>query len=195
MPVSTTATLTPVPARKECHSCHTTAKEGDTIGYFALERWATNEVGQIKSGLRNAIIGSLVVVGLASLFAVPIEMLGPRRAGISSGFSNFFANLGGFASTWGIGAAKDATGSFAGGFIALATACVAGIALTAYLPRQTEAFAWPPIALLTRAEVLTARAALKQVTMDPAMPGAVVQVALTEQVQVTQVVVVQVAIV
>ncbi len=36
----------------------------------------------------------------------------------------------------------------------------------------------PSDALLTRAEVLTARAALKQVTMDPAMPGAVVQVAL-----------------
>ena len=67
------------------------------------------------------------------LFAIPMEMLGPRRAGISSGFSNFFANLGGFASTWGIGAAKDATGSFHIGFYAIAAMCLVGIGFTAYL--------------------------------------------------------------
>ncbi|MFA7248448.1 MAG: MFS transporter [Dehalococcoidia bacterium] len=67
------------------------------------------------------------------LFAVPIDLLGARRAGISSGFSNLFANLGGFASTVGLGAVKDATGSFAAGFFAIAACCMIGIGFTAYL--------------------------------------------------------------
>jgi len=67
------------------------------------------------------------------LFAVPIEMLGPRRAGISSGFSNFFANLGGFASTLGMGYIKDLTGSFTLAFILLAACCLMGLVFTAYL--------------------------------------------------------------
>ena len=67
------------------------------------------------------------------LFAVPIELLGARRAGISSGFSNFFANIGGFASTWGLGRIKDVTGSFTIGFFTIAACCLIGIALTAYL--------------------------------------------------------------
>ena len=67
------------------------------------------------------------------LFAVPIEFLGPRRAGISSGFSNFFANVGGFASTFGMGWIKDATESFTLAFMTIAACCVLGIALTAYL--------------------------------------------------------------
>lgn len=67
------------------------------------------------------------------LFAVPLDILGPRRAGISSGFSNFFANIGGFASVWGLGYIKDHTGSFTLGFAAIAACCVLGIALTGYL--------------------------------------------------------------
>ncbi len=67
------------------------------------------------------------------LFAVPIEMLGPRRAGISSGFSNFFANVGGFASTFGMGWIKDTTGSFTLAYMTIAACCVFGIALTGYL--------------------------------------------------------------
>ena len=67
------------------------------------------------------------------LFAVPIEMLGPRRAGISSGFSNTFANIGGFASTLGMGVIKDQTGSFTLAFVLLAACCVLGIAFTGYL--------------------------------------------------------------
>ena len=67
------------------------------------------------------------------LFAVPIEFLGPRRAGISSGFSNFFANIGGFASTLGMGWIKDTTGSFTLAFLAIAACCLLGIAFTGYL--------------------------------------------------------------
>ena len=67
------------------------------------------------------------------LFAVPAEMLGPRRAGISTGFSNFFANLGGFTFSFLIGALKDFTGSFNAGFYALCACCIAGIGLTMVL--------------------------------------------------------------
>ncbi len=34
------------------------------------------------------------------LFALPIELLGPRTAGLASGFGNFFANVGGFTFTY-----------------------------------------------------------------------------------------------
>jgi nitrate/nitrite transporter NarK len=64
------------------------------------------------------------------LFAVPVELLGARRAGVSTGFSNLFANLGGFTFAFGLGAIKDITGSFDAGFFALAACALAGVALT-----------------------------------------------------------------
>lgn len=64
------------------------------------------------------------------LFAVPVEFLGVRRAGVSTGFSNLFANLGGFTFAFGLGAIKDATGSFDAGFYALAACALGGLALT-----------------------------------------------------------------
>ena len=67
------------------------------------------------------------------LFSVPIEMLGPRRAGIASGFSNFFANLGAFTFSFLIGALKDLTGTFNAGFYALTACCIAGVGLTLVL--------------------------------------------------------------
>ncbi len=78
------------------------------------------------------------------LFSIPMEMLGARRAGISSGFSNFFANLGGFASTWGIGVAKDATGTFDAGFYVIAGCCLVGIAFTMYLAVIKRGWTPPP---------------------------------------------------
>ena len=78
------------------------------------------------------------------LFAVPIEILGPRRAGISSGFSNFFANVGGFASTFGMGWIKDTTGSFLLAFMTIAACCLLGIALTGYLAVIKRHWTPPP---------------------------------------------------
>jgi ACS family D-galactonate transporter-like MFS transporter len=66
------------------------------------------------------------------LFAVPLHYLGARTAGLSAGFGNFCANLGGFASTFTLGALKDATGSFAIGFWLLAALC--GVSLAATVP-------------------------------------------------------------
>jgi nitrate/nitrite transporter NarK len=56
-----------------------------------------------------------------------------------TGFSNFCANLGGVAFAYGLGAFKDATGSFDAGLWALAGMCAAGLAVTgliARLPRR-----------------------------------------------------------
>ncbi len=64
------------------------------------------------------------------LFSVPVEILGPERAGLSSGFSNFFANVGAFTFLYMIGALKDITGSFNAGFYGLCGACLVGIAFT-----------------------------------------------------------------
>lgn len=76
------------------------------------------------------------------LFAVPVELLGPRRAGVSTGFSNLFANLGGFTFAFGLGAIKDATGSFDAGFYALAACALLGLALTVLVARIRRG--WEP---------------------------------------------------
>jgi nitrate/nitrite transporter NarK len=70
------------------------------------------------------------------LFSVPVEILGVRRAGISSGFSNFFANIGGFSITYLLGVLKDTTGVFKPGFLAISGACFIGLALTFILARM-----------------------------------------------------------
>jgi sugar phosphate permease len=69
------------------------------------------------------------------LFSVPVEVLGKRRAGIATGFGNFFANLGGFSSTYLLGALKDATGAFRPGFLVISGFCFLGLALTLVLRR------------------------------------------------------------
>jgi DHA1 family inner membrane transport protein len=77
------------------------------------------------------------------LFALPVELLGPRTAGSASGFGNFFANLGGFTFTYTLGALKDATGSFAVGFYSLAVLCVIALLGTIVLSRmRVERPAW-----------------------------------------------------
>jgi sugar phosphate permease len=70
------------------------------------------------------------------LFSVPVEILGVRKAGISTGFSNFFANIGGLSATYLLGALKDTTGAFKPGFLAICGACFLGLALTFMLARM-----------------------------------------------------------
>ena len=67
------------------------------------------------------------------LFSVPVEILGMRTAGTSTGFSNFFANLGAFSFVYLLGALKDMTGSFQAGFLAIVGACVVGLLFTVVL--------------------------------------------------------------
>lgn len=70
------------------------------------------------------------------LFLVPLEVLGPRIAGTATGFSNLFANIGGFLTAWAIGAIKDQSGSFTAGFISISVICMVGVALAMVLARM-----------------------------------------------------------
>ncbi|MSQ12896.1 MAG: MFS transporter [Dehalococcoidia bacterium] len=71
-----------------------------------------------------------------ALFQVPVEVLGPRTAGSTTGFNNLFANLGSFTFALLLGALKDATGSFAVGFGLVAAVCAVGLVFTAVLARM-----------------------------------------------------------
>jgi sugar phosphate permease len=70
------------------------------------------------------------------LFYVPVEVLGQRVAGISTGFSNMFANIGGLTFAYALGVIKDTVGAFTWGFIATSATCVVGVALTFVLARM-----------------------------------------------------------
>jgi DHA1 family inner membrane transport protein len=70
------------------------------------------------------------------LFLVPVEVLGSRVAGTTIGFSNLFANIGGFVCVYALGAVRDLDGSFARGFIGISGACLVGVALSVVLARM-----------------------------------------------------------
>ncbi len=88
-----------------------------------------------------ALIVVIVVNGLfvqlyfGPIFDVPIRLLGPRSAGMTSGFGNLFANLGSVTFAYALGAFKDATGSFSDGLYLLAALCLVGLACTLTLAR------------------------------------------------------------
>ena len=69
------------------------------------------------------------------LFTVPIEILGTRTAGMSRGFSNFFANIGSLSFIYLLGVLKDTTGSFDSGYCAIVVACVIGLVFTVLLEK------------------------------------------------------------
>lgn len=76
------------------------------------------------------------------LFLVPVEVLGSRVAGTTIGFSNLFANIGGFVCVYTLGVVRDLDGSFAWGFIGISGACLVGVALSVVLARmRTRALA------------------------------------------------------
>jgi MFS transporter, ACS family, D-galactonate transporter len=87
----------------------------------------------------HSVVALLVVVAVNALFLqfyfgplfhVPVEVLGQRVAGMSTGFSNMFANFGGLTFAYALGAVKDHSGSFTLGFLTTSGMCVAGIVLT-----------------------------------------------------------------
>lgn len=77
-----------------------------------------------------ALNGFFVQFYFGPLFAVPINVLGPKTAGLASGFGNFFANVGGFTFAYAMGAVRDATGSFSDAMYALSVLCLFGVLLT-----------------------------------------------------------------
>lgn len=80
-----------------------------------------------------AAISVFMQLYFGPLFAVPRRLFGPGVAGLSSGFGNFCANIGGFLSVLALGVIKDATGSFDAGFGYLSVAALLGAAAVAVL--------------------------------------------------------------
>jgi ACS family D-galactonate transporter-like MFS transporter len=89
-----------------------------------------------------ALLASIAVYSIfhgfyfGPLFLVPVEVLGSRVAGTTIGFSNLFANIGGFVCVYSLGAIRDSAGSFAWGFRGISAACLAGVALAVLLARM-----------------------------------------------------------
>lgn len=76
-----------------------------------------------------------IMLYFGPLFAAPVEKYGSHMTGTITGFSNFFANLGGFTFTYLLGMLKEETGFFKPGFYTLAAACVVGLFFTIVLER------------------------------------------------------------
>ena len=72
------------------------------------------------------------------LFHVPVEVLGPRVAGMSAGFGNMFANLGALSFAYALGVVKDTAGAFTLGFLGTSAFCVVGVALAVVLARMRK---------------------------------------------------------
>jgi len=70
------------------------------------------------------------------LFAIPIERYGGNMTATMTGFSNFFANLGGFAFSYLLGLLKDRTGHLEWGFHTISGACVMGLVFVIILGRM-----------------------------------------------------------
>ncbi len=85
-----------------------------------------------------AINAVFIHIYFGPLFHVPVEILGSRTAGMSSGLSNFFATIGGLTSVYLLGLLKDATGSFKSGFFAISGACIVGLVFTILLARVRQ---------------------------------------------------------
>jgi sugar phosphate permease len=105
--------------------------------------------------IADAVPLVIVVVGLISvviqlyfgpLFAVATRFFGRSVGGLSSGFGNFCANLGGFGSALVLGVLRDATGSFSAGFVVLAAVALVGfvaLLVLARMPAHDEAAGAP----------------------------------------------------
>jgi len=83
-----------------------------------------------------AINSIFLQIYFGPLFFVPVEVLGQRVAGMSTGFSNMFANIGALVFAYGLGVVKDRSGAFTWGFLAISAACLAGLMLSVVLARM-----------------------------------------------------------
>jgi len=82
-----------------------------------------------------AIISVFIQLYFGPLFAVPSRYFGAALAGLSSGFGNFCANIGGFIASLLLGVLRDVTGSFGVGFLLLGIIAAVGFAATVTLSR------------------------------------------------------------
>lgn len=79
------------------------------------------------------LAAAFIQIYFGPLFRVPVQLLRTPAVGVTNGFSNFCANLGGLTFAYTLGAVKDATGSFDGGLYALAGLCLIGLVATGML--------------------------------------------------------------
>ncbi|HZM46201.1 MAG TPA: hypothetical protein VFC14_15300 [Burkholderiales bacterium] len=86
----------------------------------------------------SSTYGHLLLQGFyfGPLFLVPVEVLGNRVAGTTIGFSNLFANIGGFTCVYALGVVRDRSGSFAWGFQGIVALCLVGVVLAILLARM-----------------------------------------------------------
>jgi predicted MFS family arabinose efflux permease len=100
-------------------------------------------VGHIRSVplLVAALVTTAVFLQLyfGPLFTVPQALFGSSVSGLSVGFGNFCANLGGFAASLGIGVVLDVTGSFVLAFLCLTALAVVALAAFVALVPQVRA--------------------------------------------------------
>ncbi|HOW00391.1 MAG TPA: hypothetical protein PLY19_02850, partial [Rhodoglobus sp.] len=111
-----------------------------SLGAMTVLLAVLGEVGSIPIMLAIiALLAVFIQLYFGPLFAVPARIFGQGVAGLSSGFGNFCANLGGFASALLLGVLRDATGSFTVGFLALAGMALVGFAAVVALWRTGSA--------------------------------------------------------
>ena len=91
-----------------------------------------------------AALSAVMQLYFGPLFAVPRRLFGPGIAGLSSGFGNFCANIGGFVSVLALGVLKDATGSFDSGFLYLAVVSLLGVGAVVALGRAEHTASHTP---------------------------------------------------
>ena len=73
------------------------------------------------------------------LFHVPVEVLGSRVTGMSSGVSNLYANVGALVFALSLGVIKDKSGTFDWGFWGITAFCALGVLLSVVLARMRHA--------------------------------------------------------
>jgi len=99
----------------------------------AVLPWITSEAALIADVAVSALFVQLY---FGPLFSLPIGVLGHRLAGAVSGVGNFCANLGGFASAYGLGLLRQRTGSYDVGLELLAGLCVVGALAAVWAGRE-----------------------------------------------------------
>lgn len=110
---------------------------GGSLAILACTSTLLVTVGSIPLVLAVVAIASIFLqFYFGPLFFVPIEVLGHRSAGMVTGISNLFANIGGLLTAYGLGVVKDRLGSFTWGFVGISVLCVIGVALSFVLARM-----------------------------------------------------------
>lgn len=81
----------------------------------------------------TGLVAILVQLYFGPLFLLPRLLFGQSAAGISTGFGNFCASLGGFTASLSLGLVHDLTGSFTAGFVGMGVLAFVAALLSGWL--------------------------------------------------------------